>query len=41
MTATALAAALRTSHQTMPNVILQPDELGNIVAHILSLRQGN
>ena len=38
MTATALSAALRTSHQTMPNLVLDPDELADIVAYILSLK---
>jgi len=38
MTATALSAALHTSHQTMPNLILDPDELANIIAYILSLK---
>src|SRR3954452_16614014 len=31
MTAIALAATLQTSHRTMPNVILQPDELRDVV----------
>jgi mono/diheme cytochrome c family protein len=38
MTATALSAALHTSHQTMPNLVLDPDELADIVAYILSLK---
>jgi mono/diheme cytochrome c family protein len=41
MTAIALTAAMQTSHRTMPNVILQSDEFRNVVAYILSLRQGN
>ena len=41
MTATALSAALHTSHRTMPNVILERDDLSNIVAYILSLRRGS
>ena len=40
MTSAALRAALNTSHRTMPNVILQPDELADIVAYILSLKPG-
>lgn len=40
MTPTALAATLQTSHRTMPNVLLQPDEFRNIVTYILSLRHG-
>jgi hypothetical protein len=31
---------LQTPHRTMPNVMLDQDELNDIVAHILSLRQG-
>jgi len=38
MTATALSAALNTSHRTMPNVILTPDEQAHIIAYILSLK---
>ena len=38
MTATALSAALHTSHQTMPNVVLDPNELPDVVAYILSLK---
>lgn len=41
MTAIALTAALQTSHRTMPNVILRPDEARNVVAYLLSLRQGS
>ncbi len=38
MTAAALAAALNSSHQTMPNVILKADEQADVVAYILSLK---
>jgi cytochrome c len=38
MTATALAAALNTSHRTMPNIILSPEEQAHIIAYILSLK---
>ena len=38
MTAIALHATLQTSHRTMPNVMLNPDELSNVVAYILSLK---
>lgn len=38
MTAIALTAALRTSHRTMPNIILADDELRNVVAYVLSLK---
>jgi len=40
MTATALSATLQTSHRTMPNLILERDDLSNIIAYILSLRRG-
>jgi mono/diheme cytochrome c family protein len=38
MTSIALAAALRTSHRTMPNIILADDDLRNVSAYIISLR---
>jgi mono/diheme cytochrome c family protein len=38
MTATALSAALNTSHRTMPNIILPPDQQADIIAYILSLK---
>ena len=40
MTAAALLAALQTSHRerTMPNLILPPDELRDVVAYVLSLK---
>jgi mono/diheme cytochrome c family protein len=38
MTAVALNAALQTSHETMPNVLLKEGELADIVAYILSLQ---
>jgi mono/diheme cytochrome c family protein len=38
MTAIALTAVLRTSHQTMPNVIVADDDLRNVVAYVLSLQ---
>jgi len=38
MTATALFAWMTTSHPTMPNIILSPEELRNVVAYILSLQ---
>jgi mono/diheme cytochrome c family protein len=38
MTATALFVWMRTSHPTMPNLILEPDDLRNVVAYILSLQ---
>jgi mono/diheme cytochrome c family protein len=38
MTAMALNVALQTSHRTMPNLVLDSDELSNITAYILSLK---
>jgi mono/diheme cytochrome c family protein len=38
MTAMALFAWMRTSHPTMPNIILEPEDLRNVVAYILSLK---
>ena len=38
MTATALAVWLTTSHPTMPNIILNPQELDSVIAFILSLK---
>ena len=37
MTAIALKVALRTSHETMPNLILNETETNDVVAYILSL----
>ena len=37
MTGTALTVALRTSHETMPNLMLEREELRNVIAYILSL----
>jgi mono/diheme cytochrome c family protein len=39
MTETALYVALQTSHRTMPNIRLEPDEMRNVVAYILSLKR--
>ena len=39
MTATALTVALRTSHQLMPNIIVQGRDAENIIAYILSLKR--
>src|SRR3954447_9762969 len=39
MTGTALTVALRTSHETMPNLILEREELDNVIAYILSLNR--
>jgi mono/diheme cytochrome c family protein len=38
MTPLALTVALQTSHETMPNIMLKPDELRNIAAYITSLQ---
>jgi mono/diheme cytochrome c family protein len=38
MTATALRAALNTSHRTMPNLVIKDDDADSITAYILSLR---
>lgn len=38
MTAIALTAILRTSHRTMPNIILADDDLRNVIAYIVSLK---
>jgi mono/diheme cytochrome c family protein len=38
MTSAALIAALRTSHETMPNVIIKTSNLSDVVAYILSLK---
>jgi mono/diheme cytochrome c family protein len=39
MTATALTAALQTSHRAMPNIILDSDQKAHIIAYIMSLRR--
>jgi mono/diheme cytochrome c family protein len=41
MTGMALSAALQTPHRTMPNVILDANQLSSIVAYVLSLRRAN
>jgi mono/diheme cytochrome c family protein len=38
MTAIALTAILRTSHRTMPNIVLADDDLRNIIAYIMTLK---
>ena len=40
MTSAALIAALRTSHKTMPNIIIKDSDLGDFIAYIVSLRRG-
>ncbi len=38
MNAIAFSAALNTSHRTMPNLMLEPEERADIVAYVLSLK---
>ena len=38
MTATALQVALQSPHKTMPNLMLEPDELRNLIAYFLTLK---
>ena len=38
ITATALFAFLQTSHQNMPNIILEPDQIRDVTAYVLELR---
>jgi mono/diheme cytochrome c family protein len=38
MTATSIRVFLTTSHPKMPNLILTPDEIADVSAYILSLR---
>ena len=40
VTATSLRVFLWTSHPKMPNLILTPDETADVIAYILSLRDG-
>ena len=39
MTATALRVFLTTSHPKMPNLILTPEQIADVSAYILSLRE--
>ncbi len=38
MTPLALTAMLNTSHRSMPNILLSPEDQANLVAYILSLK---
>jgi mono/diheme cytochrome c family protein len=38
MTATALQVWMQTSHPTMPNIIVEPNDMRDIIAYILSLK---
>jgi mono/diheme cytochrome c family protein len=39
MSSIALTAALRTSHEAMPNVIIKGSDLSDVIAYILSLNE--
>jgi mono/diheme cytochrome c family protein len=39
MNSTALTAALRTSHESMPNIIIKGSDLDDVIAYILSLQK--
>ena len=39
MNSAALTAALRTSHENMPNLIIKGNDLSDLIAYILSLRK--
>ena len=39
MSSAALTAALRTSHESMPNIIIKGGDLSDVIAYILSLRE--
>src|SRR5271169_1430295 len=41
LTSAALTVMLQTSHRNMPNIVLKGDDLKNIVAYILSLKESN
>jgi cytochrome c len=41
MTAMALSVALQSPHRSMPNVMLDANQLRSIVAYVLSLRRAN
>ncbi len=38
LTSAALRSALRTSHPTMPNIVIKGDDINDLVAYILSLK---
>jgi mono/diheme cytochrome c family protein len=38
MTEMALSVWLQSSHPTMPNIVLKPDDLRNVIAYIVSLK---
>ena len=39
MTDTALRVWLTTSHPTMPNIVVDPQDMDNVIAYILSLKE--
>jgi mono/diheme cytochrome c family protein len=39
MTSAALVATLRTSHRTMPNIIIKDNDVGDLVAYMQSLKR--
>ena len=39
MTARALGVFLTTSHPTMPDIIIEPGDMDNVIAYIMSLRR--
>ena len=38
ITATALQVWMQTSHPTMPNIIVAPNDMRNVIAYIISLK---
>lgn len=38
MNSAALTAALRTSHESMPNIIIKGSDLSDVIAYVLSLK---
>ncbi len=38
VTAMSLQAFLQSSHPTMPNIIIEPEDMRNVIAYILSLK---
>lgn len=41
LTSVALAAILQTSHRNMPNVVIKGDDANDLIAYILSLKEGD
>jgi mono/diheme cytochrome c family protein len=39
MNTAALTAALRTSHESMPNIIIKGSDFSDVIAYVLSLRE--